>query len=125
MAEGGRASCPLALSPTGSGGDPTSAARPQQCTVRRTQMRIRPRVWTLLAASTLLAAACGGNGDESGGGQATTPPQPAKVTVTATASGQQIKFEVPAQIRPGATELTLVNNLKEPAEFQLVRLDAG
>jgi hypothetical protein len=88
-------------------------------------MRIRPRVWTLLAASALLAAACGGNGGESGGGQATTPPQPAKVTVTATASGQQVKFEVPAQIRPGATELTLVNNLKEPAEFQLVRLGAG
>jgi hypothetical protein len=88
-------------------------------------MRIRPRVWTLLAASTLLAAACGGNGGDSGGGQAATPPQPAKVTVTASASGQQVKFEVPAQIRPGATELTLVNNLKEPTEFQLVRLDEG
>jgi hypothetical protein len=88
-------------------------------------MRIRSRVWALFAASTLLAAACGGNGDDSQGGQATTPPQPAKVTITASASGQQVKFEVPAQIRPGATELTLVNNLKEPAEFQLVRLDEG
>jgi hypothetical protein len=88
-------------------------------------MRIRPRVLALLAASTLLAAACGGNGGDSQGGQATTPPQPTKVSITASASGQQVKFEVPAQIRPGATELTLVNNLKEPAEFQLVRLDEG
>jgi plastocyanin len=88
-------------------------------------MRIRSRVLALLAASALLAAACGGNGGDSQGAQATTPPQPAKVTITASASGQQVKFQVPAQIRPGATELTLVNNLKEPAEFQLVRLDQG
>jgi hypothetical protein len=87
-------------------------------------MRNRPRAWTLLVASGLLLAACGGDGGD-GGTQATAPPQPAKVTVTASASGKQVKFDMPAQVRPGATELTLVNNLKEPAELQLVQLDEG
>jgi hypothetical protein len=32
---------------------------------------------------------------------------------------------VPAQVKPGATELSLVNNTKEPVEFQIVRLDEG
>jgi len=88
-------------------------------------MRIGRRVWAFLAASTLLAAACGGNGSGAKGTQVTTPPQPAKVTITASASGKQVTFDVPGSIRPGATELTLVNNLKEPAEFQLLRLDGG
>jgi hypothetical protein len=87
-------------------------------------MRIRSRVWTLLLAPTLLLAACGGDGDD-GGTQATAPPQPAKVTITASASGKQVKYDVPAQVKPGATELTLVNNTKEPAELQLVQLDEG
>jgi hypothetical protein len=38
------------------------------------------------------------------------------VTVTASASGRQVKFDVPAQVKPGATELSLVNNTKEPVE---------
>ena len=87
-------------------------------------MRIRSRVWALLVAPALLLAACGGDGGD-GGTQATAPPQPAKVTVTASASGKQVKFDVPAQVKPGATELSLVNNTKEPVEFQLVRLDEG
>jgi hypothetical protein len=87
-------------------------------------MRIRSRVATLLAAPALLLAACGGDGGD-GGTQATAPPQPAKVTVTASASGKQVKFDVPAQVKPGATELSLVNNTKEPVEFQLVQLDEG
>src|SRR5688500_15932901 len=88
-------------------------------------MRIGPRVWALLGATTLLAAACGGNGGGSDDTAATTPPQPAKVTVTATASGDKVAYEVPGPMRPGATEITLVNNLKEPAEFQLVQFDEG
>jgi len=87
-------------------------------------MRIRSRVVTLLAAPALLLAACGGDGGD-GGTQATAPPQPAKVTVTASASGKQVKFDVPAQLKAGATELTLVNNTKEAAELQLVQLDEG
>lgn len=87
-------------------------------------MRIRSRVWALLVAPALLLAACGGDGGD-GGTQATAPPQPAKVTVTASASGKQVKFDVPALVKPGATELSLVNNTKEPVEFQLVRLDEG
>ena len=87
-------------------------------------MRIRSRVATLLVAPALLLAACGGDGGD-GGTQATAPPQPAKVTVTASASGKQVKFDVPAQVKPGATELSLVNNTKEPVEFQLVQLDEG
>jgi hypothetical protein len=87
-------------------------------------MRIRSRVLALLAAPALLLAACGGDGDD-GGTQATTPPQPAKVTVTTTASGKQVKFDVPAQLKPGATQLELVNNTKEPAELQIVQLDGG
>jgi hypothetical protein len=88
-------------------------------------MRIGPRVWALLGATTLLAAACGGNGGGSDDTAATTPPQPAKITVTATATGDKVAFEVPAGIRPGATEITLVNNLKEPSEFQLAQFDEG
>jgi hypothetical protein len=87
-------------------------------------MRIRSRAWALLVAPTLLLAACGGDSGD-GGTQATAPPQPAKITVTASASGKQVKFDMPAQVKPGATELTLVNNLKEPAEFQLAQLDEG
>ena len=87
-------------------------------------MSIRSRVWTLLVAPTLLLAACGGDGGE-GGTQATAPPQPEKVTITASASGKQVTFDMPAQLKPGATELTLVNNLKEPAEFQITQLDEG
>ena len=87
-------------------------------------MRARSRAWALLLAPTLLLAACGGDGGD-GGTQATAPPQPAKVTVTASATGDQVTFDVPAQIKPGATELTLVNNLKEPAELQLAQLDEG
>jgi hypothetical protein len=87
-------------------------------------MRIRSRAWTLLVAPTLLLAACGGDGGD-GGTQATAPPQPAKVTITASASGKQVTFDLPAQVKPGATELSLVNNTKEPVEFQLVRLDEG
>jgi hypothetical protein len=84
----------------------------------------RSRAWALLLAPALLLAACGGDGGE-GGAQATAPPQPAKVTVTATASGKQVKFDMPAQIKAGATELTLVNSTKEPAELQLVQLAEG
>jgi hypothetical protein len=87
-------------------------------------MRARSRAWALLLAPALLLAGCGG-GDDGGGTQATTPPQPAKVTVTATASGDQVSFDLPAQIKPGATELSLVNNTKEQVEFQLVQLDEG
>jgi hypothetical protein len=87
-------------------------------------MRTRSRVWALLVAPTLLLAACGGDSGD-GGTQATAPPQPAKVTVTASASGKQVKFDMPAQVKPGATELTLANDLKEPAELQLVQLDEG
>ena len=87
-------------------------------------MRARSRAWALLLAPTLLLAACGGDGGD-GGSQATTPPQPAKVTVTASASGDQVTFDVPAQIKPGATELTLVNKTKEQVEFQIVQLDEG
>jgi hypothetical protein len=87
-------------------------------------MRIRSRVASLLVAPALLLAACGGDGGD-GGTQATAPPQPAKVTITASASGKQVKFDVPSQVKPGATELTLVNNTKEPVEFQLVQLDEG
>jgi hypothetical protein len=87
-------------------------------------MRIRSRVASLLVAPALLLAACGGDGGD-GGTQATAPPQPAKVTITASASGKQVKFDLPAQVKPGATELTLVNNTREPVEFQLVRLDGG
>jgi hypothetical protein len=87
-------------------------------------MRTRSRVWALLLAPTLLLTACGGDSGD-GGTQATVPPQPAKVTVTASASGKQVKFDMPAQLKPGATELTLVNNLKEPAELQLAQLDEG
>jgi hypothetical protein len=86
-------------------------------------MRIRPRVLALLAAPALLLAACGGGDD--GGTRATTPPQPAKVTVTATASGKQVTFDLPAQLKQGATQLELVNNTKEPAELQIVQLDGG
>ena len=84
-------------------------------------MRIRSRVWTLLAAPALLLAACG-DGD---GTQATPPPQPAKVTVTASAAGRQVTFDMPAQLQPGATQLELVNKTKEPAELQIVQLDGG
>jgi hypothetical protein len=87
-------------------------------------MRIRSGVLALLSAPALLLAACGGDGDD-GGTKATTPPQPAKVTVTATASGKQVKFDVPAQLKPGATQLELVNDTKEPAELQIVQLDGG
>jgi hypothetical protein len=87
-------------------------------------MRSRSGALALLLAPTLLLAACGGDGGD-GGTQATTPPQPAKVTVTATASGDQVKLDVPAQLKPGATELTLVNETKEQAELQLVQLDEG
>jgi hypothetical protein len=87
-------------------------------------MRARSRALALLLAPMLLLAACGGD-DGGGGTQATTPPRPAKVTVTVSASGDQVKFDMPAQIKPGATELTLVNNLKEPAELQLAQLDEG
>ena len=87
-------------------------------------MRARSRAWALLLALALLLAGCGG-GDDGGGTQATTPPQPAKVTVTATASGDQVSFDLPAQVKPGATELSLVNNTKEQVEFQLVQLDEG
>jgi hypothetical protein len=87
-------------------------------------MRIRGRVLALLTAPALLLAACGGDGGD-GGTQATAPPQPAKVTVTATASGKQVNFNVPAQLKPGATQLELVNNTKEPAEIQIVQLDGG
>ena len=86
-------------------------------------MRIRPRVLALLAAPALLLAACGGGDD--GGTRATTPPQPAKVTVTATTSGKQVTFDLPAQLKQGATQLELVNNTKEPAELQIVQLDGG
>src|SRR5215207_11396488 len=65
--------------------------------------------------------ACGGDGGD-GGTQAAAPPQPAKVTVTASATGDQVTFDVPAQIKPGATELTLVNKTKEQVEFQIVQL---
>jgi len=68
--------------------------------------------------------ACGGDGGD-GGTQAAAPPQPAKVTVTASATGDQVTFDVPAQIKPGATELTLVNKTKEQVEFQIVQLDEG
>ena len=84
-------------------------------------MTTRSRAWALLLAPALLLAACGGDG----GTEATAPPEPAKVTVTATASGKQVKFDVPAQLQAGATELTLVNNTKEAAELQLVQLDEG
>ena len=87
-------------------------------------MRARSRAWALLLAPALLLAGCGG-GDDGGGTQATTPAPPAKVTVTATASGDQVSFDLPAQIKPGATELSLVNNTKEQVEFQLVQLDEG
>jgi hypothetical protein len=86
-------------------------------------MRIRFRV-SLLVAPALLLAACGDGGGD-GGTQATAPPQPAKVTVTASASGKQVKFDMPAQVKPGATQLTLVNTTKEPAELQIVQLDEG
>lgn len=49
-------------------------------------MSARSRAWALLLAPTLLLAACGGDGGD-GGTQAAAPPQPAKVTVTASASG--------------------------------------
>jgi hypothetical protein len=87
-------------------------------------MRARSRAWALLLAPALLLAACGGDSGD-GGTQATAPPQPAKVTVTAAAAGDQVKFDLPAQVKPGATELTLVNNTKEQVEFQLVQLDDG
>ncbi len=87
-------------------------------------MRIRPRALALLAAPALLLAACGSDGGD-GGTQATAPAQPAKVTVTATASGKQVSFDVPAQLKAGATQLELVNNTKEPAELQIVQLDGG
>jgi hypothetical protein len=87
-------------------------------------MHIRSRVSALLVASALLLAACGNDGGQ-GGTQATAPPQPAKVTVTASAAGKQVTFDVPAQIKPGATQLELVNNTKEPAELQIVQLDGG
>jgi multidrug efflux pump subunit AcrA (membrane-fusion protein) len=64
-------------------------------------MRARSRAWALLLAPALLLAGCGG-GDDGGGTQATTPPQPAKVAVTATASGDQVVFDLPAQVKPGA-----------------------
>jgi hypothetical protein len=85
-------------------------------------MRARSRAWALLLAPMLLLAACGG---DDGGTQATAPPQPTKVTVTASATGDQVAFDVPAQIKPGATELTLVNKTKEQVEFQIVQLDEG
>jgi hypothetical protein len=87
-------------------------------------MRVRSRAWALLLAPTLLLAACGGGGGD-GGTKATAPPQPAKVTITASTAGKQVKFDMPAQIKPGATELTLVNHTKEPAELQIVQLDGG
>jgi hypothetical protein len=87
-------------------------------------MRARSRAWALLLAPTLLLAACGGDGGD-GGTEAAAPPQPAKVTVTVSATGEQVTFDVPAQVKPGATELTLVNNTKEPAELQLAQLDEG
>ena len=85
--------------------------------------RARPRAWALLLVPMLALAACGG--DDGGGTQATTPPQPAKVTVTATATGEKVSLDAPAQLKPGATELTLVNNTKEQVEFQIVQLDEG
>jgi hypothetical protein len=87
-------------------------------------MRVRSRVSALLLAPALLLAACGGDGGD-GGAQTSAPASPPKVTVTATASGDQVTFDLPAQLAPGATELTLVNNTKEQVEFQLVRLDEG
>jgi hypothetical protein len=84
----------------------------------------RSRAWALLLAPALLLAACGSDGGDRGT-EATAPPEPAKVTVTATASGKQVKLDVPAQLEAGATELTLVNNTKEAAELQLVQLDEG
>ncbi len=87
-------------------------------------MRVRSRFWALLVAPALLLAACGNDGGQ-GGTQATAPPQPAKVTVTASAAGKQVKFDVPAQLKPGATQLELVNDIKEPAELQIVQLDGG
>jgi hypothetical protein len=86
-------------------------------------MRVRYRAWALLLAPALLLAACGGDGD--GGAPPAAPPPPAKVTVTVSGSGKQVKFDMPAQFKAGATELTLVNKLKEPVELQLVQLDAG
>jgi hypothetical protein len=84
----------------------------------------RSRARALLLAPALLLAACGGDGGDDGT-EATAPPEPAKVTVTATASGKQVEFDMPAQLKAGATELTLVNNTKEAAELQLVQLDEG
>ena len=86
-------------------------------------MRVRSRVLALLVAPAVLLAACGG--DDGDGTQATAPPQPTKVTVSASAADKQVTFDMPAQIQPGATQLELVNNTKEPAELQIVQLDGG
>jgi plastocyanin len=85
-------------------------------------MRTQFRALALLAVLALVVAACGNDGGETG---TTTPPQPAQLSITATASGKQVALEVPAQIKPGATQLTLVNKTKEPVELQLLRLDEG
>jgi plastocyanin len=85
-------------------------------------MRTQFRTLALLVVLALIVAACGGDGGETG---TTTPPQPTQLSVTATASGRQVTLEVPAQIKPGATQLTLANNTKEPVELQLLRLDEG
>jgi hypothetical protein len=36
-----------------------------------------------------------------------------------------VTFDLPAQLKQGATQLELVNNTKEPAELQIVQLDGG
>jgi ABC-type glycerol-3-phosphate transport system substrate-binding protein len=63
-------------------------------------MSARSRAWALLLAPTLLLAACGGDGGD-GGTEAAAPLQPAKVTVTASATGGQVTFDVPARSSPG------------------------
>jgi hypothetical protein len=85
-------------------------------------MRTPFRVLAPLAVLALVVAGCAGDGGKSG---TATPPQPAQLSVTATASGKQVTLQVPDQIKPGATQLTLVNETKEPVELQLLRLDQG
>jgi hypothetical protein len=84
-------------------------------------MRRQFRAVALLAVLALAVAACGGGGETG----TTTPAQPTQLSVTATASGKQVTLEVPAQIKPGATQLTLVNKTKEPVDLQLLRLKEG